>query len=266
MTIRRSSKASAGLLAVAMAALAGCASLDASQVETSRAAVAAAEADDRVDPEQSLYLKEAQRHLALAEEALDSGRWQEIADHHAYMASTLAAAAEAQAETRVIKAVTSDALDRARHDTRTTQERIEAAARRARALEAEQTERGLVMTLGGVLFEFDSDELKPEARVSIARVAGFLIASEGREVAVEGFTDDVGKDEYNVELSTRRAESVRAALIANGIEQARIAVAGHGKLYPVLPNDSDEGRARNRRVEILILERGEPAASALRGS
>jgi outer membrane protein OmpA-like peptidoglycan-associated protein len=59
---------------------------------------------------------------------------------------------------------------------------------------------------------------------------------------------------------------VRAALVANGIEPARIVVAGHGKLYPVMPNDSEEGRARNRRVEILILERGTPAASALRGS
>jgi outer membrane protein OmpA-like peptidoglycan-associated protein len=253
-----------GLLALAGGLVMGCASIDATRVESSRAAVAAASADERIDPAQSLYLQEAQRHLALAEEALERGRWQEIADHHAYMASTLATAAQVQAETRLIKGVASDALDQARRDTLTTQQRIEAAARRARALEARQTERGLVMTLGGVLFEFDSDELKPEARVAIARVAGFLIASDDREVAVEGFTDDVGSDEYNLALSTRRAAAVKAALVAYGVDDARIASAGHGKLYPVMPNDSEEGRARNRRVEILILEPGTPAASALR--
>ena len=137
--------------------------------------------------------------------------------------------------------------------------------RRASALDAEQTERGLVLTLGGVLFGFDSAELKPEAELSLARIAGFLIAAEDREVLVEGFTDNVGTEEYNLELSKQRAEAVTATLVENRVAPSRILAAGFGPAYSVASNDEDEGRALNRRVEIIILDPGLSAAQARRG-
>ena len=112
---------------------------------------------------------------------------------------------------------------------------VEAAIRNAAALDAEQTERGLVLTLGGVLFEFDSAELKAEAEVSVARVAGFLIALEDRQAIIEGYTDDVGERDYNIGLSTQRAESVRAALVNSGVDAGRIAADGYGPDHPSRP-------------------------------
>jgi outer membrane protein OmpA-like peptidoglycan-associated protein len=244
---------------------AACASLDATEVEAARAAVATASADSSVDASRSLHFQEARRHLALAEEALEAARWQEEADHEAYMATTLANVAVARGQARALDAAASGALDQARRETRDTQLQVARAARRARALQAKETERGLVLTLGGVLFSFDSAELKQEAHLSAARVAGFLIASDDREVVVEGYTDNVGTDEYNRELSAQRANAVRLALIAAGVEAGRIASGGHGPMYAVSDNESEEGRARNRRVEIVILEPGESAATALRG-
>jgi len=243
---------------------AGCASLDATQVELARATVATASEDPNVDAATSLHLEEAKRHLELAEEALDDGSWQEVTDHEAYMAKTLAEVAMVDGEARALSDSASGALRQARAETRSTQAKVEAAVRRARALQARETERGLVLTLGGVLFEFDSAVLKPEALLATARVAGFLIASDDRETLVEGYTDSQGSEDYNLELSLRRAQAVRAALIESGVEGSRIAAAGHGPSYPVADNDTAEGRASNRRVEILILNPGESAAMALR--
>lgn len=242
-----------------------CTSLDATRVELARYAVSNALADDNVDQGKSLDYREAVRHLALAEEALEDGSWQEVTDHEAYMATTLSNVARVRGKRRTMGAFALDALDQARRDTRETQNQVQAAVRRARALEAEETERGLVLTLGGVLFEFDSAELKDEALLSVARLAGFLIAVDDREAIVEGYTDNVGTPEYNRELSGRRAEAVRAALIGNRVDEGRIAAKGQGPKYPVADNESEDGRAQNRRVEIVILDPGESAVMALRG-
>ena len=86
-----------------------------------------------------------------------------------------------------------------------------------------------------------------------------------REVVVEGFTDNVGTGEYNLRLSAERAEAVLSALVDAGVEPPRIAAAGFGSRYPVANNETEEGRAINRRVEVVILEPGVPASMALRG-
>lgn len=260
-----SRSAAACCAAICLGLIFACASLDATQVEKARAAVASASADGNVDASRSLHFREANRHLALAEKALDAARWQEEVDHEAYMAATLALVAQARAETVALNAAASGALDQARRETRSTQRQVSRAARRARALQANVTERGMVLTLGGVLFEFDSAELKQDALLSAARIAGFLIASENREVVVEGFTDNVGTGEYNLRLSAERAEAVLSALVDAGVEPPRIAAAGFGSRYPVANNETEEGRAINRRVEVVILEPGVPASMALRG-
>lgn len=120
------------------------------------------------------------------------------------------------------------------------------------ALEAKQTERGMVLTLGDVLFDTSRAELNPGAFSTIDRLATFMRENPERSLLVEGYTDSVGSDAYNLSLSQRRAEAVRAALLGRGIDGARITTSGMGKASPVASNDTASGRQRNRRVEIVI--------------
>lgn len=120
------------------------------------------------------------------------------------------------------------------------------------ALQAQQTDRGMVLTLGDVLFDTGRAELKAGAFDTLDRLTSFLRDNPERKLKIEGHTDSVGSDSYNIGLSQRRAESVRAALVARGVDGGRIATEGLGKARPVAGNDSAEGRQRNRRVEIVI--------------
>ncbi|HTR59090.1 MAG TPA: OmpA family protein [Casimicrobiaceae bacterium] len=121
-----------------------------------------------------------------------------------------------------------------------------------RELAATRTDRGLVVTLNDVLFDTGSAQLRPGGQRLVARLADFLREYPERTLAIEGFTDSVGGDTYNQELSERRAASVRVALIESGIDGSRIYVRGYGKAFPVASNDTAEGRQRNRRVEVVI--------------
>lgn len=131
-------------------------------------------------------------------------------------------------------------------------------------LKAEQTDRGYVLTLGDILFEFDKARLLPGAMNNIYRLAEFLKKYPERKVIVEGHTDSVGSAEYNLGLSQRRADSVRDALLRSGIGPDRIISKGYGKDYPVASNDTEAGRQQNRRVEVVILEKGQDPRQMLR--
>lgn len=102
----------------------------------------------------------------------------------------------------------------------------------------------------GVMFEFDRADLTPAGEQAIGRVAERLLECEDEQVVVDGYTDDVGSDAYNQKLSQRRADSVRIALSRSGVSLDRITAQGHGKRDPVASNETDEGRAQNRRAEI----------------
>jgi outer membrane protein OmpA-like peptidoglycan-associated protein len=118
--------------------------------------------------------------------------------------------------------------------------------------EVHETERGLVVTLSGdVLFEFDRDQLLPPAIIKLGKLADALNKTD-LKVAIEGHTDGVGTDGYNQELSYRRARSVRDFLASRGVAAERLEVAGFGKSRPIATNATNEGRAMNRRVEIII--------------
>jgi outer membrane protein OmpA-like peptidoglycan-associated protein len=131
-------------------------------------------------------------------------------------------------------------------------------------LQAKQTDRGLVLTLRDVLFETGKAELLPGAMRTIEKVAEFLLRNPQRNVLIEGHTDSVGGDEYNVTLSEQRANSVRAALIDYEVPPERITIKGYGKKFPVAGNDTAAGRQQNRRVEIVILNEGVAAESLFR--
>jgi outer membrane protein OmpA-like peptidoglycan-associated protein len=119
-------------------------------------------------------------------------------------------------------------------------------------LNARVTERGLVLTLGDVLFTTGKSDLKSGSAAHLDRLVAFLIRYPSREVMIEGYTDSVGSEEYNQGLSERRAESVRHYLTGQGIDAARLSASGKGESNPVSGNDSATGRQQNRRVEVII--------------
>jgi outer membrane protein OmpA-like peptidoglycan-associated protein len=119
-------------------------------------------------------------------------------------------------------------------------------------LQAKQTERGLVVTLGDVLFETDRSELKPGAQRNLDKLVAALGEHDKTTVAIEGHTDSTGGSEYNQSLSQRRAQSVETYLTSRGIDRSRLTTSGLGQDYPVASNTDGAGRQQNRRVEIII--------------
>lgn len=119
-------------------------------------------------------------------------------------------------------------------------------------LNAKATERGLVVTLGDVLFDTDKAELKSGAATNLAKLASFLNQYQDRSVLIEGHTDSVGNEDYNLGLSQRRADSVKCWLMNQGVNSGRLVTTGKGESSPVAGNDSASGRQLNRRVEVII--------------
>jgi outer membrane protein OmpA-like peptidoglycan-associated protein len=129
------------------------------------------------------------------------------------------------------------------------------------ALKAKPTPRGLVMTLGDVLFDTGKAELNPGAGRKLDQLAQFLSEHPDRRVEIDGFTDSVGTDSYNEDLSRRRADAMKSALTVRGIDASRISTQGYGKAYPVADNNDSGGRQMNRRVEVVIgNDNGSPIA------
>src|SRR6266542_2036550 len=131
-------------------------------------------------------------------------------------------------------------------------------------LRAQQTDRGLVLTVGDVLFAVGKAEVAPGGRRSIDQLAQFLKTYPIRRVLIEGHTDNTGNEDFNVKLSQQRADAVRGLLVARGVAPERIATKGHGPKYPIVENDTPAGRQQNRRVEILVLNEGASADSGTR--
>jgi outer membrane protein OmpA-like peptidoglycan-associated protein len=131
-------------------------------------------------------------------------------------------------------------------------------------LKAKQTERGIVLTIGDVLFATGKADLSSDALRSVDKLADFLQKYPNRNVLIEGHTDSVGSDEFNLTLSQKRADSVKETLTSRGIGEGRIATKGYGKKYPVAGNDTAAGKQQNRRVEVIILNEGVKAETQFR--
>jgi outer membrane protein OmpA-like peptidoglycan-associated protein len=121
-----------------------------------------------------------------------------------------------------------------------------------RALNAKQTDRGVVITIGDVLFDTGKSDLRSGGSQSVQKLADFLKQYPLRTALIEGYTDSVGGDMLNDQLSERRAESVRSALMQAGISGDRLAAKGYGEEYPAAGNNSSSGRQLNRRVEVIL--------------
>jgi outer membrane protein OmpA-like peptidoglycan-associated protein len=120
------------------------------------------------------------------------------------------------------------------------------------ALKAKPTDRGLVLTLGDVLFDTGRADLNPGAGRNLDRLVQFLTEHPERRVEIDGYTDSVGTDSFNLDLSQRRADTVKAVLVNRGIDSSRIGSRGYGKDFGVASNAESGGRQLNRRVEIVI--------------
>jgi outer membrane protein OmpA-like peptidoglycan-associated protein len=249
-------------------------------LETARAAVQTAETDPNVNKYAPLDLERARKDLSIAEDASLHHKDAEV-DQPAYLATQNARLAQAHAATKAddarvaagqierdqirlaartheadnakqsaanARAVADVALnqrDQATEETARVQAELD-------ALKATPTPRGMVLTLGDVLFDTGRSELKSGATRKIDQLAQFLMEHPDRRVQIEGFTDSVGTDSYNEDLSQRRADAVKAALINRGIEPSRVGTEGYGKAYPVANNNDSGGRQLNRRVEVVI--------------
>ncbi len=121
-----------------------------------------------------------------------------------------------------------------------------------RILETRDTARGLVITMADVLFDPGKYDLRPATSLQLAKLSGIILAHPGLNLAIEGYTDSTGSDEFNQKLSDQRASTVREFLIGQGLAGESITAQGFGKAMPVANNDTAAGRQKNRRVEIIV--------------
>jgi outer membrane protein OmpA-like peptidoglycan-associated protein len=279
------------LTGVGMAlALGACASMPQpnAALEEARAAVQTAEADPNVQRYSALDLAAARKDLAIAEDANQHHRDVDV-NQPAYMALQNARLAEAHAAAKaddarvaagqserdqiMLSARTREASQATRAAANANQakdaainERDQANQDAARAqaeleqLKATSTSRGSVISLGDVLFDTGRAELKPGAGRKLDQLAQFLTEHSDRRVQIDGFTDSVGTDSYNEQLSQRRADAVKTALLIRGVDASRISTEGYGKAYPVANNTDSGGRQLNRRVEVVIGNSNAPIA------
>jgi outer membrane protein OmpA-like peptidoglycan-associated protein len=211
----------------------------ASKAESARSQAAAAQQSAR----QSSVAREAAEHAKEAAQAEAKH-----AQDRAGQARELADSAQKEKEQLVAEAE------------RTKKEREDELIRLQEALgkiaETRRTAMGLVMNLdsNAIQFEFDRATLQPENRELLSRIAGILLASKGYQITVYGHTDDVGSDAYNQELSARRAQTVRDYLVEAGVSPEIISTKGYGKRSPLVEGKTAAARAKNRRVEIAIVD------------
>lgn len=268
----------------AMLALTACqtAPKDGGLLPDARNAVARAEQDPDVARYAATELDRARKLLVNAEgSAKDKGATSVSASHYAYLATQMARIAEQRANEQVAMArIKSGETERQQillSARESEVDRARAAAAQARSeaqnaqaqlaqqqaesqrlaaqmedLQASQTSRGIVLTLGDVLFDTGQADLKPGAVRPIEQIAQFLNQHPERSVQVEGFTDSQGGNDYNLELSQKRADAVAMAIIQRGVAADRVRAMGYGEEFPKASNNSAGSRQLNRRVEIVV--------------
>jgi outer membrane protein OmpA-like peptidoglycan-associated protein len=254
-------------MAVAMT-FAGCASTPTTNpaLENARTAVRSAEADPNVGKYAALDLQAAKNQLQVAESAAMKHDEADIAQP-AYLAAQTARLAQLKASAKADDARVAAGQterDRIQLSARTAEvdsaklardqatQKASALQSEVDALNAKPTDRGLVLTLGDVLFDTGKAGLNPGASRNLDQLVQFLTEHEDRRVEIDGYTDSVGTDSFNLDLSQRRADTVKSVLVSRGIDSSRIVSRGYGKEFEVASNSEASGRQLNRRVEIVI--------------
>lgn len=206
--------------------------------------------------EEAIKAAEADRERARADA---NARRANVAQNQAANAQIAAANANADANAARQQAAAANAdAANAQAQAANAQAQAAALAQELADLQAKQTDRGMLVTLGDVLFETGRAEIKPNAQTAIAKLAHYLNQHPDRRVLIEGFTDSTGSDATNLTLSQRRSQAVADALRAQGVDATRVATRGYGEAYPVASNASTSDRAMNRRVEVYISNDNQP--------
>jgi len=207
----------------------------------SRNALARAIEAERAALEAASGREQAESEAASAQEDARSARGE------TRQAQESAAAAEERAKTAEQEA------ERIRRETENEMNRLQEALNQI--AETRRTALGLVMNLGSdyLKFDFDKDTVRPENRELLSRIAGILLTSKDYNMTVQGHTDDIGTEQYNQDLSERRARAVRDYLVEAGINPEVVTTEGLGKSQPLVPGTSERARAKNRRVELGIV-------------
>jgi outer membrane protein OmpA-like peptidoglycan-associated protein len=266
------------LLTGALAAImSGCATAPETidELQTARAVVPQVEASPRAGVA-ATYIAEARKSLDRANRLADGGGDLEDIQHEATLATLNAQIANekilaAQAREEIDKGTAERQAVLIESREREAQRRAaqaDAASARAKSLEeelaalkAKPSPRGMVLTLGDVLFDTGQATLKPGAYPTMEKVANVLKAEPDRRITIEGHTDSVGTDEFNQSLSQRRAAAVETALLERGVASNQITAMGKGESFPVASNDNAGGRQQNRRVELIFANEGSQVAS-----
>ncbi len=180
--------------------------------------------------------------------------------HEANVAERQVAVARAEsAEQKAAAEQARSAADAANQAAAISSQQVAELQSQIESLQAKPTERGLVLTLSDALFSSGRAELQPGASGNLARLVVFLNKYPDRTVVIEGHTDSVGSEDYNLGLSERRARTVKSYLVDQGVSSMRLTSSGKGASDPVAGNDTASGRQQNRRVEIII---SSPAAAS----
>ncbi|MDO9105936.1 MAG: OmpA family protein [Methylovulum sp.] len=250
------------LLAVAMAS--GCSSIPQNPaLIDAHSRYNSAQSDPNVTNLAALELKDASDSLNKADTALGKDESVETVNHLAYLATQQVGIAQEIAKRKTAELAVTNA-DAKRNEVRLDARTAEADAANANvardqvliaqleALNAQKTDRGMVITLGDVLFNTGKAQLKSGGVRNVQKLADFLNQYPQYKVLVEGHTDSVGSEDFNQELSERRADAVQTALMQMNIGSDRVAMRGYGEGFPVASNENAGGRQLNRRVEIIL--------------
>jgi outer membrane protein OmpA-like peptidoglycan-associated protein len=211
--------------------------------------------DARINTLRKMQEEEKRNQEMAVQQSQAAAQQAQMAAQQEALQRAQADAARAQAEAaaanaRAAQVAAEHTAQQASNQTEEMREKLK--AQLSQVLATQETARGLIVNLSDVLFDTGKYTLKPDAREKLAKVSGILLAYPDLKVQVEGYTDNVGSQQYNLTLSQQRGDAVRDYLISQGVAAGNITATGYGMSSPVADNSTSAGRAQNRRVNLVV--------------
>ena len=211
----------------------------------------------KLEAEQARFEAERARMMSQARAEDAQRAREEVIQAQQREAESVRDAEQANVEARQAKALAASSATEAqlaRREADLALEQADTLRRQLDNLQLRQTESGVVVTLGDVLFQSGETQLRDEALASLVEVVDLLQSEPDKSIRIEGHTDSTGDPVTNLEISAKRANAVLDSLVSLGVDPQRFTAAGMGEDFPIATNDTDEGRAQNRRVDVILLD------------